>query len=77
MGSTYNASQCGTLTGFNVSDRDRSDRLNSVTMIGTKGSCKIGIGTFIRAINAGSPSDFIVYGEMFGVSVGSASWPYW
>lgn len=77
LGSAYSAAQCGTLTAFDLSDRDRSDRLNKVRMVGTSGVCTATPGAFIRAINAGSPSDFIVYGEMFGTTPGNGGWPYW
>ena len=77
LGSTYNAGQCGTLTAFDLSDRDASDRLNHVRMVGSTGVCTVTPGAFIRAINAGSPADFVVYGEMFGVTPGSHAWRYW
>jgi stage II sporulation protein D len=77
LGSTYNAAQCGTLRSFDLSSRDASDRLNTVRMIGSNGVCTLTPGAFIRAINAGSPADFVVYGEMFGVTPGSHAWPYW
>jgi stage II sporulation protein D len=77
LGSTYNAAQCGTLTAFDLSDRDPSDRLNHVRMVGSTGVCTVTPGAFIRAINAGSPADFIVYGEMFGVTPGNRAWRYW
>jgi stage II sporulation protein D len=74
---TYDPTRCGNLTGFDLSDRDDSDRLNSVRMIGTRATCSLSPGQFIRAFNAGSPPDAIVYGEMFGVTPGHAAWPYW
>ena len=77
LGSTYNAGACGTLTGLDLSDRDASDRLNHVRMVGTAGTCTVTPGAFIRAINAGSPADFIVYGDMFGTNPGNRAWPYW
>jgi stage II sporulation protein D len=77
LGSTYNAAQCGNLTAFDLSDRDASDRLNHVRMVGSSGVCTVTPGAFIRAINAGSPADFVVYGEMFGVTPGSHAWRYW
>jgi SpoIID/LytB domain protein len=77
VGAIYNANACGSLVGFDLTDRDASDRLNDVVMVGTTGRCKINVGTFINAINAGSPADFVVYGEMFGVTTGNSAWPYW
>lgn len=77
LGTTYNSALCGALVSFDLSDRDASNRLNHVRMVGTRGTCAVGPGTFITAINAGSPSDFVVYGEMFGVTPGNHAWPYW
>jgi stage II sporulation protein D len=77
LGSTYNAASCGPLTGFDLSNRDASNRLNVVRMVGANGTCTATPGAFIRAINAGSPADFIVYGEMFGTTTGNRGWPYW
>jgi stage II sporulation protein D len=77
LGSTYNAGACGSLTGLDLSDRDASKRLNHVRMVGTSGTCTVTPGAFIRAINAGSPADFIVYGDMFGTTPGNRAWPYW
>jgi stage II sporulation protein D len=77
LGSTYNAGACGSLTGLDLSNRDASGRLNQVRMVGTAGTCTVGPGAFIRAINAGSPADFVVYGDMFGTTPGNRGWPYW
>jgi stage II sporulation protein D len=77
LGSTYNSGSCGTLTSMDLSNRDASNRLNQVRLVGTTGTCTVGPGAFIRAINAGSPADFIVYGDMFGISPGNRGWPYW
>jgi hypothetical protein len=77
LGSAYNAAQCGSLKAFDLSDRDASDRLNHVRMVGSAGVCTVTPGAFIRAVNAGSPADFVVYGEMFGVTPGGRAWPYW
>ena len=77
LGSTYNPGACGTLTGLDLSNRDASDRLNQVRMVGTSGTCTVSPGAFERAINAGSPADFIVYGDMFGANPGKGGWPYW
>jgi stage II sporulation protein D len=76
----YDPNRCGMLVGFDLSDRDRSDRLNTVKMIGTRGVCVASPGAFMRAandINNGSPADFVVYSEMFGVTPGNRGWPYW
>ena len=76
----YDPARCGNLVGFDLSDRDRSNRLNTVKMLGTGGVCTATPGAFMRAandINNGSPADFVVYGEMFGVTPGNRGWPYW
>jgi stage II sporulation protein D len=76
----YDARQCGSLLAFDLSDRDRSNRLNTVRMIGTSGVCTATPGAFMRAandVNNGSPKDFVVYSEMFGVTPGRGAWPYW
>jgi stage II sporulation protein D len=77
LGGAYNGAQCGNLTAFDLSNRDASDRLNTVRMIGSRGVCSLTPGAFMRAINAGSPGNFVVYGELFGVTPGSRAWPYW
>ncbi|MFN2466460.1 MAG: SpoIID/LytB domain-containing protein [Candidatus Dormibacteria bacterium] len=74
-GGVYNGSQCGVLDHF-VFTRDASNRVRQVQMVGDKGACASGIADFMSGLNRGSPSDFIVYGEMFGVTPGSRSWPY-
>ena len=77
LGATYNAASCGTLTGFNLGQRDASDRLKAVGLVGTTGTCTVSPSTFIAAINRGSPANFVVYGSMFGVTPGNHGWPYW
>lgn len=76
-GGIYSASNCGVLDHLEFT-RDRSNRVRSVTMVGDKDrtGCKAAVGDFIVGINKGSPQDFVVYGEMFGVTPGSGAWPY-
>ncbi|HEY8740609.1 MAG TPA: SpoIID/LytB domain-containing protein [Candidatus Dormibacteraeota bacterium] len=74
-GGVYNAGQCGVLDHFAIT-RDASDRARKVDMVGDKGTCTAGVNDFITGLNKGSPSDFIVYGEMFGVTPGNRAWPY-
>jgi stage II sporulation protein D len=77
LGATYNATSCGSLAGFDLSQRDSSDRLKSVRLVGSSGTCSVTPAAFINAINAGSPANFVVYGDMFGVTPGNGAWPYW
>jgi stage II sporulation protein D len=74
-GKVYNSQQCGVLDHF-VFTRDRSNRVRQVQMVGDKGTCTATTTNFLTGINAGSPSDFAVYGEMFGVTPGNGAWPY-
>ena len=74
-GHVYSSAQCGLLDHFTFT-RDRSNRVRQVQMVGDKGTCTSSTTNFISGINAGSPSDFVVYGEMFGTTPGSGAWPY-
>ncbi|MGI8608125.1 MAG: SpoIID/LytB domain-containing protein [Candidatus Dormibacteria bacterium] len=74
-GHVYNAGQCGVLGRFNFT-RDSSDRVRQVAMVGDKGTCNASVNDFLSGLNGGSPSDFIVYGEMFAVTPGGRGWPY-
>jgi len=74
-GHVYSASQCGVLDHFTFT-RDRSNRVRQVQMVGDRGTCTASTTDFITGINAGSPPDFAVYGEMFGVTPGNGAWPY-
>jgi SpoIID/LytB domain protein len=74
-GGVYNAGQCGVLDHFGFT-RDASDRARQVQMVGDRGSCTATVNDFINGLNKGSPSDFVVYGEMFGVTPGQRAWPY-
>ena len=74
-GHVYSAPQCGVLDHFTFT-RDRSNRVREVQMVGDKGTCKASTTDFITGINASSPADFVVYGEMFGANPGSGAWPY-
>ncbi|MFN2462791.1 MAG: SpoIID/LytB domain-containing protein [Candidatus Dormibacteria bacterium] len=74
-GHVYNSTTCGVLDRFTYT-RDRSNRVRQVQMVGDRGTCNAPASAFISGINAGSPSDFVVYGEMFGDTPGSGAWPY-
>ena len=67
----------GHLTGFDLHDRDDSDRLNTVGLIGSRGVKRIGISAFLRAFNR-SPltGTDVLWNEMLGTTP-SSSWPYW
>jgi SpoIID/LytB domain protein len=74
-GGVYNAGQCGVLDHFTFV-RDASDRARSVQMTGDRGTCTAKVNDFITGLNKGSPQDFVIYGEMFGVAPGQRAWPY-
>jgi stage II sporulation protein D len=67
----------GHLKGLDLRDRDASDRLNTVGLIGTRGVKRIGVSAFLHAFNR-SPltGTDVLWNEMFGVTP-SAIWPYW
>jgi stage II sporulation protein D (peptidoglycan lytic transglycosylase) len=67
----------GHLRGLALNDRDASDRLNTVGLIGSRGVKRIGVGAFIRAFNS-SPltGTDVLWNEMFGVTPAS-TWRYW
>jgi len=67
----------GHLRGLDLHDRDSSDRLNTVGLIGSRGVKRIGVQAFLHAFNR-SPltGNDVFWNEMFGVTP-SSSWPYW
>ncbi len=67
----------GHLKGFDLSDRDASDRLNTVGLIGSRGVKRTGVTAFLRAFNR-SPltGTDVLWNEMFGTTP-SSNWPYW
>jgi SpoIID/LytB domain protein len=74
-GGVYNAGQCGVLDHLGFT-RDASDRVRQVQMFGDLGSCTATVNDFINGLNRGSPMDFVIYGEMFGLTPGQRAWPY-
>jgi stage II sporulation protein D len=67
----------GHLKGFDLRDRDASDRLNTVGLIGTRGVKRIGVSAFLRAFNRSSLTGHdVLWNEMFGTTP-SSSWRYW
>jgi stage II sporulation protein D len=67
----------GHLTGFDLRDRDASDRLNTVGLIGTRGVKRIGVSAFLHAFNRSTLTGHdVLWNEMFGTTPAS-SWRYW
>jgi stage II sporulation protein D len=67
----------GHLKGIDLSDRDSSDRLNTVGLIGQRGTKRMGVSLFMRAFNHSSlTGQDVLWNEMFGTTP-SNSWPYW
>jgi stage II sporulation protein D len=67
----------GHLRGLDLRDRDSSDRLNTVGLIGTHGVKRIGVSSFIRAFNRSSlTGSDVLWNEMFGTTPAGA-WRYW
>ena len=76
----FSAADVGTnghLVGLALNDRDASDRLNTVGLIGSRGVKRIGVGAFIRAFNRSAlTGNDVLWNEMFGVTPAS-TWRYW
>ena len=67
----------GHLIGLDLRDRDQSDRLNTVGMIGSRGVKRIGVSAFMHAFNRSTLTGTdVLWNEMFGTTP-SSSWPYW
>ncbi len=67
----------GHLTGLDLRDRDASDRLNTVGLLGAHGVKRIGVQAFLHAFNR-SPltGNDVLWNEMFGTTP-SNTWRYW
>ena len=67
----------GRLKGFDLGDRDASDRLNTVGLIGSRGVKRINVSAFLHAFNR-SPltGTDVLWDEMFGTTP-STAWRYW
>ena len=75
--SAADVSTYGHLVGLALNDRDASDRLNTVGLIGSRGVKRIGVVTFIRAFNGSSLTGTdVLWNEMFGTTPAS-TWRYW
>ena len=67
----------GHLVGFDLRDRDASDRLNTVGLIGSRGVKRIGVSAFLHAFNRSSLTGTdVLWNEMFGTTPAS-TWRYW
>jgi len=67
----------GHLKGFDLHDRDASDRLNTVGLIGSRGVKRIGVSAFLHAFNRSSLTGTdVLWNEMFGTTP-AQTWPYW
>ena len=67
----------GRLKGFDLHDRDASDRLNTVGLIGTRGVKRIGVSAFLHAFNRSSLTGTdVLWNEMFGTTP-AQTWRYW
>ena len=67
----------GHLVGLDLRDRDASDRLNTVGLIGSRGVKRIGVSAFMHAFNRSALTGTdVLWNEMFGTTP-SSSWPYW
>lgn len=67
----------GHLVGLDLRDRDASDRLNTVGLIGSRGVKRIGVSAFMHAFNRSALTGTdVLWNEMLGTTP-SSSWPYW
>jgi peptidoglycan hydrolase-like amidase len=67
----------GHLVGFGLRDRDASDRLNTVGLIGSRGVKRIGVSAFLHAFNRSSLTGTdVLWNEMLGTTPSNA-WRYW
>lgn len=67
----------GHLVGIDLHDRDASDRLNTVGLIGSRSVKRIGVSAFMHAFNRSTLTGTdVLWNEMFGTTP-SSSWPYW
>jgi len=59
----------GHLVGLDLRDRDASDRLNTVGLIGNRGVKRLGVSSFLRAFNRSSLTGTdVLWNEMFGTT---------
>jgi SpoIID/LytB domain protein len=67
----------GHLRGLDLHDRDASDRLNTVGLIGSRGVKRIGVEAFLHAFNRSAlTGNDVLWNEMFGTTPAN-TWRYW
>jgi peptidoglycan hydrolase-like amidase len=67
----------GHLVGLDLRDRDASDRLNTVGLIGSRGVKRIGVSAFMHAFNRSTLTGTdVLWNEMFGDRP-APTWKYW
>jgi peptidoglycan hydrolase-like amidase len=67
----------GHLVGLDLHDRDASDRLNTVGLIGSRGVKRIDVSAFLHAFNRSSlTGSDVLWNEMFGTTPRN-TWRYW
>jgi SpoIID/LytB domain protein len=67
----------GHLSGLDLRDRDASNRLNTVGLIGSRAVKRIGVSAFMHAFNRSTLTGTdVLWNEMLGTTP-SSSWPYW
>jgi len=76
------AARFGRLKGLDLADRDQSNRLNTVGLVGSRGTKRIPVQEFMHDFNCSDcpwsalTGTDVLWNEMFGVTP-SNSWPYW
>jgi stage II sporulation protein D len=67
----------GHLAGLDLRDRDASNRLDTVGLIGSRAVKRIGVSAFMHAFNRSTLTGTdVLWNEMLGTTP-SSSWPYW
>jgi stage II sporulation protein D len=67
----------GHLVGLDLRDRDPSDRLNTVGLIGSRSVKRIGVSAFLHLFNRSTLTGTdVLWNEMFGTTP-AQTWPYW
>jgi SpoIID/LytB domain protein len=74
---TADVATYGHLKGFDLRDRDASDRLNTVGLIGNRGMKRVGVSSFLHAFNRSTLTGHdVLWNEMFGTTP-AQTWRYW
>ena len=67
----------GHLAGLDLRDRDASNRLNTVGLIGSRAVKRIGVSAFMHAFNRSTLTGTdVLWNEMLGTTP-TSTWPYW